>query len=135
MTNHTKYYRTVAFLAVALLLCGGCVSKTRWGVASTQKRMLRVQVGMSKQEVIKILGTPNLREVIPDKNGVPIDFLFYQTRFTGDAVLFAPKDSDLTPFAFVHDRLVGWSRNFYDNATHHEITIHETSEDKAQQGQ
>ena len=95
-----------------------------------QKKLLEVQVGMSREQVVKILGTPDLREVVSDKNGVLIDFYFYQTRFLGDAVIFRPKDTDLIPFAFVDDRLIGWGRSLYDRATHHEIDARETFDDK-----
>jgi|SRR5665213_1193398 len=107
-----------------LLAITGCMSETRWGIADTQKNLLHLEVGMTRQQVIDIMGTPTSREVIPDKNGGSTEFLFYQTRFAGDA-LRAPTDAELTPFAFVDGKLIGWSRNFYDNATHQEITIHD----------
>jgi len=104
-------------LLCALLMAAasfGCVSKTRWDIAAAQKKMLSIQPGMSKAQVIAVLGGPNSREVIPDNEGQPIEFLQYQTRFTGDAIMFAPQDSDMTPFMFINDRLIGWGRNYYD---------------------
>jgi hypothetical protein len=117
----------LTFLVVATALTG-CVSKTRWGIADTQKKLLELQPGMTKAEVVRLLGTPNSRELIPDREGKTIEFLFYQTRFTGDAVLFAPSDSQLTPFMFVNDRLIGWTRNFYDRTIRQEITVREIIE-------
>jgi hypothetical protein len=105
-----------------MLLLVGCVSKTRWEMSAMQENLLKIQPGMSKEQVVSILGIPSSREVIPDKDGQPIEFLFYQTRFAGDA-LFVPKDSDLTPFMFVQDKLIGWSRNYYDKTIRQEITV------------
>ena len=122
----------ILFLILAAATLSGCVSKTRWDISAIQKKMLEVQPGMSKARVIAILGTPNSREVIPDRDGQPIEFLQYQTRFTGDAVLFAPTDTDLTPFMFVNDRLIGWGRNYYDRTIRHEFTVREFMESKAQ---
>ncbi len=124
----TKQHILISLTGAAALL-SGCVSKTRWDIASTQEKMLQVQLGMSKQEVVSILGTPMSREVLPDKNGVPVEFLQYQTRFAGDA-MFTATDAHMTPFAFVNDKLIGWGRNFYDRTARHEISVHENFEDK-----
>ena len=124
--------KTLLLTILAALFLSACVSKTRWDISATQKKILEVQPGMNKAQVVAILGTPNSREVIPDKEGQPIEFLQYQTRFTGDAVLFAPKDSDMTPFMFINDRLIGWGRNYYDRTIRHEFTVREFSESKVQ---
>ena len=114
--------RAIAVLAVAVLLAG-CVSKDRFSIASIKRKMLQLEVGMAKAEVLALMGTPESREVFPDASGEPVEFLFYQTRFAGDAVIFVAKDSDKTPFAFRNGHLVGWSRNYYDQTIRHEITI------------
>jgi hypothetical protein len=119
--------KLLIFLLPAILLCG-CVSDTRWQVNSTQRKLLDVEPGMTRAEVVKILGTPRSIEVVPTSDG-SVEFLFYQTRFAGDA-MYVANDKDLTPFAFVDNKLVGWSRNFYDTTVHNEITIHQTFEDK-----
>jgi len=123
-----KIHASILMVAIVLFFAG-CVSKTRWEVASAQQNLMRLQVGMSMPQVIAIMGTPYSREVIPDRNGDP-EFLQYQTKFAGDAVIFTPTDAHLTPFMFVDDRLVGWGRNFYDRTIRHEITVRQYREEQ-----
>ncbi len=54
-----------------------------------------------------------------------LEFLFYQIRFAGDAVLYVAKDSDKTPFAFRDGKLIGWSRAYYDQSVRADDTIHQ----------
>ena len=117
-------------VAAFMFVSSGCVSKQPWEIASIQKKMLEVQMGMTTREVIDLLGTPVNREVVPDRNGKAVEFLFYQTSFTHTASpnFFAATDAEITPFAFSDDKLLGWGRNYYDRATRHELSVHEIIE-------
>lgn len=80
--------RGVGFITAILL--SACVSQTRWEVSATQKKMLEIQPGMTKAQVVAILGTPNSREMIPDKEGQPIDF--FSTRHgLPETLCFSPQ--------------------------------------------
>jgi hypothetical protein len=95
--------KSAAFAAIiltqGLISCGLIISQTN------NSRLMNVQVGMSRDELISIMGLPKKREAYGRT-----EFLIYQT---GLGATEAERD---TPIAVVDGRVAGWGRNYYDSA-------------------
>jgi outer membrane protein assembly factor BamE (lipoprotein component of BamABCDE complex) len=75
--------------------------------------LLTLDIGMTKQEVISSMGSPDMNEAYESINGVPTVILFYYTqRKRGDGN--KTKD-EMTPVVFEYGRLVGWGDEFYES--------------------
>lgn len=118
--------------AVIALTIIGCVGSPAWRsmrVSETTKeaqtnntKMMNLQIGQSKQEVLNIMGPPTKREAYQLENSRTVEFLFYRTTGwsygeTGD------KDYQFTPVAIENDKLIGWGRNFYDKVVHSAVDL------------
>ena len=114
------------------VLFTGCAGSPAWhsikmsSTASESKinneKMMNLNIGQSKEDVLRIMGNPTRREAYQLENKRIIEFLFYRTigwgsEDTGD------KDSQFTPVAFENSKLIGWGRNFYDNVVKHAFDI------------
>jgi hypothetical protein len=102
-------------ISMGLLLagCGAVVDGANLYTSSTNRGGLnQLAVGMTKEEVIAIMGTPHKREAIGRH-----EFLLYRTETYGDG------DRSFTPVVIVDGRLTGWGRNFYDDVRRADLTI------------
>ena len=72
---------------------------------------MKLEVGMSKQEVINILGNPYNRDAYTTPDGSVLEFLIYLTKYTDSGSI---PDSDTTPICFLNGKVTGWGRNFYE---------------------
>jgi len=100
---------------LAVLLClglVGCVSSSvmPWGIEKTRNNLMKLELGMSKQEVIDIMGMPYNREAYSTPDG-KLDFLIYLTKYTDTGSI---PDSDTTPICLLNGKVTGWGRNFYE---------------------
>jgi hypothetical protein len=77
-----------------------------WDSAKNTRNILKLQVGMSRDEVMAIMGRPDKREAYGKT-----EFLIYRTDFQ-----YGAEKGDFTPIAFVDGRVTGWGRNYYDDA-------------------
>jgi len=113
--------RCVWAILVALLL-SSCASSSMypWGIDKTRERLNDLELGMSKQDVVRLMGRPYSREVFTGRDGETLDFLFYITQYTSSGPI---PDSDKTPLCFREGKLVGWGRNFYDRTEKYDVTI------------
>jgi len=66
---------------------------------------MQISVGMSRDEVVKILGKPFGREVYGDD-----EYLIYETNYFGKS-----ENERNTPILIRSGKVVGWGRNYYDN--------------------
>ena len=71
---------------------------------------MKIEIGMSKQEVINIMGQPYSREAYGTPNGQQMEFLICLTKYTDSGSI---PDSDTTPICFLNGKVDGWGRNFY----------------------
>jgi len=81
-----------------------------------------LKIGMSKKEVVELMGSPNKTEAYAMKGNKTVEFLFYRTqgwRIHDDS----DGDHQFTPFTFVNDKLEGWGRNYYNRILKQEIDI------------
>lgn len=98
-------------LFVLAILLNGCVTSTMpWDINRARNNLMKLELGMSKQEVINVMGSPYNREayMTPDGN---VDFWIYLTKYTDSGSI---PDSDTTPICFVNGKVTGWGRNFYE---------------------
>jgi outer membrane protein assembly factor BamE (lipoprotein component of BamABCDE complex) len=71
----------------------------------------RLQIGMTKEEVYKLMGEPLLYEQYSEPN-----IWFYYTDW--DWADCAKTKTECTPLVFENDKLVGFGRVFYGNYSH-----------------
>jgi hypothetical protein len=84
----------------------GCVEFVDgWQSASHTNALMKVQIGMSRDEVIALMGQPQKREAYGKT-----EFLIYRTDYRGIG-----ERENFTPIAIADGRVVGWGRNYYDN--------------------
>ncbi|MCK5473097.1 MAG: DUF3192 domain-containing protein [Planctomycetes bacterium] len=108
-------YGSISVFLIPIVLIGGCVGLT---AAANRDNLNKLEIGMSKNEVLKIMGKPYQREA-----GEQCEWLFYLTT----AEHFPRIDSDYTPLAFENSRLIGWGRNFYKEKTYkYDVKIDQT---------
>lgn len=133
MEEHVRYYLKIIFLiSVFSSVFYGCVgspihaSLTYKGIQSTIRgnnaSLVRLETGMSQDEVRSILGAPERSEGYDWGSA-----WLYRTAMTNglDGGLYGSTDADYTPVMFDQNKvLIGWGRNFYDQRVNkHEITI------------
>jgi len=84
-------------------------------ISQTRTSLNKLEVGMTRQEVVAIMGEPRSREAIGNT-----EFLLYRTEAPKAVdiygVMGVQSDRELTPVAIVNGRVSGWGRNYYDNA-------------------
>ena len=71
---------------------------------------MKLEVGMSKEEVINIMGKPYNREAYTTSDEKALDFLIYLTKYTDGGSI---PDNNTTPICFLNGKVTGWGRNFY----------------------
>ena len=107
----------ISFLiSICLILLYGCAGspvRTGWEAETNRAYMLNLKIGMSKSQVLALMGSPYKTESyqIEGKN---LEFWLYLTEGRGiyDRTL---RDSNFAPLAFENDVLLGWGRNYYEN--------------------
>ncbi len=103
----------VAFTCLLLMGSIGCY----YEIEKNRNNLNLIEIGMSKDEVVKIMGAPYKRECYKNKTNSNIDILLYLTEYTSGDVF----DSHITPVVFQDSELVGWGRNFYDDTLRMEL--------------
>jgi hypothetical protein len=68
--------------------------------------LLSLQVGMTREEVISLMGQPAKREAYGST-----EYLIYKTNTTGQS-----ERADFTPIAITNGKVAGWGRNYYDSS-------------------
>lgn len=91
-----------------------------WGIERTRANLMKLEINMTKEQVVSILGAPYAREVFPGEDDRPIEILVYLTQYTDSGSI---PDSDKTPVCLIDDKVIGWGRNFYDRTLHQNIKV------------
>ncbi|MBF0523246.1 MAG: DUF3192 domain-containing protein [Candidatus Omnitrophica bacterium] len=134
---------------LSVMLClglVGCATTMSQSIAPNRENLLKLSIGMTKDQALNIMGTkaftaggfnfvggyntagpavtitnPYRSEILQgkDKN---LEVIYYVTDDkTGNGVI---TDDDLTPLVFDNGKLIGWGRSFLqDNAQKYEIRI------------
>lgn len=68
---------------------------------------MNIDIGMTKKEVVSIMGQPYTREVyqLPDES--VLEFLIYRTYYEIGR-------EEMTPICLKDNKVIGWGRNFYE---------------------
>jgi hypothetical protein len=114
-----EFTTKLAILIISIFFLSSCASYGPFQVNANRRNLDHLRVGMSKSEVLSVMGAPYQREVFPGQDNIPVEVLLYQTKFVGMAI--PPSDEELTPIVFRNNQLIGWGRNFYDTTKKYEF--------------
>ncbi|MCJ7645459.1 DUF3192 domain-containing protein [bacterium] len=119
-------------ILVSVFLLTGCAGSRAWHsmrISSTEaeskvnnEKIMSLNIGQTRAEVLRIMGNPSKREVYQLENQKIVEFLFYRTS-GWSSTDSGDRDYQFTPFAFENEKLVGWGRNYYDNVVRHAVDI------------
>lgn len=112
--------RFLIFSILVTFLVGGCASPQAI-MDKNNNALLTLEMDMKKQEVLKIMGKPDLNEAYKSLNGKRMTIFFYYTqrKWSDGSVT---KD-ETTPVVFENGKLVGWGSEFYENRRKVDIRI------------
>jgi len=96
-----RRYWPIGTIVVAVSVLAGCA---QWQSGVNAFNTMRLQVGMTREDVIATMGKPQIREAYGRT-----EFLIYRT----DLPVSAEK-ADFTPVALVGGKVTGWGRDLYD---------------------
>jgi hypothetical protein len=102
---HLRGLSQVFILFAVALATTGCGVLNAIQARSNNANLMKLEVGMSRNQVLQLMGQPDKREAYGNS-----EFLIYRT----------PSDF-FTPIAIVDGKVVGWGRNYYDNAIRSKI--------------
>ena len=92
--------------AAVLLICSGGCAWTPWGVVQKNTENSRnLRVGMTKAEVLKIMGEP----IRDEKFCEPDMWFYYREMVWGDGLI---TEDECLPLIFENGKLIGWGNNF-----------------------
>ena len=118
----------VLVLSVLAFGCAGSLDKVR---TTNRKRLLKLSIGMTKEQALKIMGTksgggrygeptinsPYKSEILQGREKT-VEVIYYYTDIK-DAFYTAHEvtitDDELTPLVFENGRLIGWGRSFLES--------------------
>lgn len=99
------------FLAAGLAIFFLLVGCNKIPIYKNQNNLLKLQKGMAKEEVIRVMGKPDFHEVYESLYGHTLVIAYYYThhqKFDGQIT----KD-ECTPVVIKNEKLIGWGDEFY----------------------
>jgi outer membrane protein assembly factor BamE (lipoprotein component of BamABCDE complex) len=99
------------FLAAGLAIFFLLVGCNKIPIYKNQNNLLKLQKGMAKEEVIRVMGKPDFHEVYETLYGHTLVIAYYYThhqKFDGQIT----KD-ECTPVVIKNEKLIGWGDEFY----------------------
>lgn len=117
MNLKIKYF----LLIFCLLVLSGCANAPQEKMDRNNKNLMSLEIGMSKNDVLEIMGMPTLNESYQSLKGQAITIFFYYTqRQLADGNV--TKD-ETTPVVFRDGNLIGWGSEFYEDRKKVEMDI------------
>jgi len=92
-------------MAVVLVGCGSPVGED---VDANNSNLAKLGIGMTKAQVLDIMGPPATIEAYKTKSGGTLEFLIYRNKWDG-----RQGDAQWTPICIIDGKTEGWGRNFY----------------------
>ena len=108
--------RVVIILAITLSVTG-CKSASPFAVRSVNKRLEQLKLGMSRSEVLKIVGLPQQTMTFKNESGQPVEEFIYQTQFIGMA--FQATCEHFMPVVIVKGQVTAWGGSSCDTVSRH----------------
>jgi hypothetical protein len=96
-----RRYWPIGTIVVVVSLLAGCA---QWQSGVNAFNTMRLQVGMTRDDVIATMGKPQIREAYGRT-----EFLIYRTDLP-----VSNGNADFTPVALVGGKVTGWGRDLYD---------------------
>ena len=93
---------------VLVIFLAGC---SKIPIYKNQNNLLKLQKGMSKEQVLEVMGKPDFHEVYESLYGHTLMIAYYYThhqKFDGKIT----KD-ECTPVVIKNEKLIGWGDEFY----------------------
>ncbi len=115
-----KTYKMV-FILLSVFSLVSCTAP--WQIVQQRNRdnLMRVDLGMTREQVIEIMGKPDLNEAYLTDDGGTLLILFYYTNRKWADGNFT-KD-ECTPLVFENAKIIGWGDEFYQNKIKVELEI------------
>lgn len=87
---------------VLALAVGGCATKPMLSYQTNTE----LKPGLTRQQVMGLLGQPPRREVYVKSNQTMVEYLIYPN---------VNRYELWTPICFINNRVVGWGKNYYED--------------------
>lgn len=110
-----KIYKTLILVILIFLSCAYHIR------VLNRNNLLKLNLGMTKDEVIEIMSKPYFNEAYQKKDGGALVIFFYETQIKGAPA--ATTKEDCTPLIFEDGKLIGWGDEFYQNKIKVELEI------------
>ncbi len=129
--------KKTAVVSVLFMLMAGCTSSLDKVRTANRQNLLKLSVGMSKEQAIETMGhtsgggrygeptvnSPYKSEILPGK-GKTFEVLYYYTDVESTVYTANPAtvlDSELTPLIFDNGKLIGWGEDFLEDIKENKI--------------
>jgi len=99
-----------SYLWLIAVVAVGC-SSIEMRVDKNNANMANLSIGMTKAQVIEVMGPAGKTEGYATKSGGFMEFMFYLSMWNGTGV----GDQQWTPVCLIDGKVKGWGRNFYDD--------------------
>ena len=121
---------------ILAMLVSGCATPLHQKIAPNRENLLKLSIGMSKEESIRIMGTkafstysqgnllglpsyltitnPYRSEILKGKDDKIFEVIYYVTDVKNDDN--AITDDELTPLIFNNGKLIGWGWSFLNDS-------------------
>jgi hypothetical protein len=123
--------RKAAIVFVVFVLIAGCTSSLDRVRAANRQNLLKLSVGMSKEQALATMGhksgggrfgeptvnSPYKSEILPGTNKT-FEVLYYYTDVESTVYTANPAtvtDDELTPLVFDNGKLIGWGADFLED--------------------
>ena len=103
--------KNLLLLVMAIVLTG-CTAPILGRVKNNNTNMAKLSVGMTKTQVLEIMGPAEKTEAYETKSGGAMELLFYRTQIDYN---FDLQDKHWTPICIIDGNLKGWGNNYYDD--------------------
>ena len=87
--------------------------------SNNRKNLMKLDLGMTKYQVIELMGTPQFSEMYQTEDDVSMIVLYYYT--SGKWLTSGVTRQQCTPLVFENKKLVGWGREFYTSRILHKM--------------
>ena len=96
----------------SMIGCADGIMRRGKEAARNLSRLNELKIGMTKNEVVTLMGQPSKTEAY-EIQGKNLEFWLYLTKYERP---YSAPNPEYTPLAFEGDILIGWGMDYYDQA-------------------